>query len=93
MNTMADSYATRDPCTLEEFLKAARAEGFVVSREGGPLNIIHADGRGCFGIVEEEAQFGDVHVGCMNNPHLDDWPMICDGTEEWTDIMGEEEEW
>ena len=73
---MADSYVSVETCTLENILAAALADGFAITDRvhfRGRLvqcGLIHADGRGCYGLGEEERANGQIHVSSMNNPHV-----------------------
>lgn len=80
---MANCYVTAEPCTLEEFLEAARAEGFEINDHHG-LSISHEDGRCCYEISEEEHEH--THVGMMRNPHLPGIKCVSEGTEEYEAI-------
>lgn len=88
---MANNYITAEPTTLDEFLDAANDQGFAYDPKNH--SIIHADGRGCFGISEEgHGPNEDTYVGCMNNPHLDGVELHAEGSEEYEEIAGSEEE-
>jgi hypothetical protein len=86
---MADNHITAEPTTLEEFLDTAKDQGF--AHDPTNSSIIHADGRGCFGISEEE-HGGDTYVGCMNDPQLDGIELHPEGSEEYEEIVGCEDE-
>ncbi len=78
---MANSYVTIEPCTLGEIIDAALEDGFTVTdevRSDGLLvecGLIHDDGRGCFGMCEEQGDDGSTHVGCMNHPKVPGYEM------------------
>jgi hypothetical protein len=82
---MADNYITAEPITLEEFLSLAADEGFKI----GDRSIIHPDGRGCFGLSEEEYAEG-VFVGMMNNPGI--VPCVDVDSPRYNEITGEGDE-
>lgn len=84
---MADNYITAEPTTLDEFLEAATDQGFAYDSKN--RSIIHADGRGCFGISEEShGPDEDTYVGCMNDPELDGIELYPEGSEEYEEIVG-----
>lgn len=86
---MADNHITAEPTTLDEFLEAAKDQGF--AHDSKNHSIIHADGRGCWGISEEE-HGGDIYIGCMNDPRLDDVEFHPEGSEEYEEIVGDDED-
>ena len=73
---MANACVTIEPCTLDEIVKAALADGFTVTdqelRDGLLVmcGLIHEDERGCYGMSEQEGDDGETYVGCMNDPEV-----------------------
>ena len=91
---MANCYITARPCTLKKFVRAAKRQGFKIEwhEEGKCLRgIIHKDGRGCYGIVEEE-HFGETYIGTMGNPHLREIELVDEGSDEYRNICADEED-
>jgi hypothetical protein len=43
---------------------------------------IHNDGRGCYGMCEEEGDDGLIYVGCMNDPEVPGYKMAVDQCDE-----------
>lgn len=86
---MANNYITAEPITKANFLQVATREGFTYA----PSNhsIIHPDGRGCWGISEEE-HGGDIYVGCMNDPAIEGIELHPEGSWEYEEIVGDEDE-
>jgi hypothetical protein len=81
---MANSYRTIEPCTLGEIIEAALEDGFTVTDEvlsDGLLvecGLIHDDGRGCFGMCEEQGGDRLTYVGGMNDPKVPGHEMDVD---------------
>lgn len=78
---MANSYLTVEPCTLDEILGAALADGFTVTDavnangQTTQCGLIHDDGRGCHGMIEEQGANGWTYVGSMNDPKVPGFRM------------------
>lgn len=88
---MADNHITAEPTTLDEFLEAAKDQGFAYDPENH--SIIHPDGRGCFGISEEvHGPLDDTYVGCMNDPALEGIELHPEGSWEYEEIVGDDED-
>ena len=93
---MANAYVTAEPITLAKVIEAATSEGFTVEvthrhEDGRPgmISLKSADGKyGCYGMSEEESVHGEIHVGCMRDPRLNDIEMVECGTYEYEDICG-----
>lgn len=85
---MANSYLTIEPCALYEIIEAALEDGYTVTHEqkrDGLIvmcGLIHDDGRGCYGMCEEEGDDGWIYVGCMNDPEVPGYKMAVDQCDE-----------
>ena len=59
-------------------------------------DIVHADGRGCFQISEEDHDVVDdeeqTYVGCFRDPKLATIEMVCEDSREYAFICADEDD-